>query len=229
MSLKIKRDLLERIVQEELVKFIAEQLNEGPGDASRGTVLDDDEEQLLLDEPEDDIPGPGKGSEESLPTDSPVDDEATAADDGDIPELPTDGEEADVDLDALEAGEEPPSEEEEGTVAGELNGKTVDKISVDEDSKIMPGATEIVFTFRENPDALRILITKTGKVKYFYRGLHNSLDSVVSPVPDEDAPDDTEMETGDEEEELEDMTPLGTEEGDMPPEELPPEEEEPKF
>jgi len=227
MAIKLKREQLERIVLEELTRYLSEQLNEaGP---SRGTVLDDEPEEEGP--PEDEIPNPGEAPEEQLPDDSPAP-EVGDMGDGPPPELAGDEEPMDQDLDAIEAGEEPPSEEEAGTVAGELSGKTIENISVDEDSKIMPGATELIITFRENPDAFRVLTTKTGKVKYFYRGLHNTLDSAISPVPEDDAPEEElpgEEDMGDMppegEEDLEDMPPLGDD--DMPPpdeEEVPPEE-----
>lgn len=178
------------------------------------------------------MPNPGDAPEEKLP---PVDPGAETGDDpGEVPELPASEDDSDIDLDALEAGEEPPSEEEEGTVAGELTGKSIDSVIVDEDSKIMPGATEIVFTFKENPDAFRLLVTKTGKIKYFYRGLHNTLDSSVAPMPQDDAPEDTDDMSGmvpgalgdeGDDEDIEDMPPLGQE--DMPPEEKEKEEEIP--
>jgi hypothetical protein len=234
MSLKISKKILEQIVLEELVKHLHEQLNEAP--PGRGTILDDepdDQEQLG-----DEIPDPSAAPEEDMPSTSP----APEADDdaGEPADLPAGEEEADFDLDALEAGEEPPSEEEEGTVAGELSGKTIEGVTVDDDSKIMPGATEVVFSFRESPDAFRLLITKTGQIKYFYRGLHNELDAPVSPMPADDAPEDEMGDVGGEEgfgdeggegfggegeEELEDMPPLGDE--DMPQEEPLPNEEEP--
>jgi hypothetical protein len=230
MALKITKSILEQIVLEELVNHIREQLNEAP--PGRGTVLDDEEPEPLPGE-EDEIPHAGGGPEEKLPTDSPAPE--VGDDEGEVPEIPGDEEPADDDLDALAAGEEPPSEEEEGTVAGELSGKTIENITVDEDSQIMPGATEIVLSFRESPDAFRLLITKTGQIKYFYRGLHNQLDAPISPMPADDVPDeemgDLEGEPGEEEmgggeepggEEFEDMPPLGDE--DMPPEEEPVEE-----
>jgi len=238
MALKISKQLLEQIVLEELVNHLQEQLNEAP--PGRGTVLDDDEPEALPGE-EDEIPYAGGGSEESLPTDSPGDgaEMGDGGEGGEVPELPGGEEEADTDLDAIEAGEEPPSEEEEGTVAGEISGKTIENIVVDEDSKIMPGATEIVFTFRENPDAFRLLITKTGQIKYFFRGLHNNLDAPIAPMPVDDAPEDDmgDMGGGEEDDlagalgdleggggegggdEMEEMPPLGDE--DMPPEDEP--------
>lgn len=227
MAIKIKREQLERIVLEELTRYLAEQLNEAP--PGRGTILDDEPEEEIP--PGDEVPNPGEAPEESLPTDSPA---PEAGDQAGMPgDLEGDETEMDQDLDALEAGEEPPSEEEEGTVAGELSGKTIENVTVDEDSKVMPGATEVILTFRESPDAFRLLITKTGKIKYFYRGLHNTLDAMVAPMPVDDAPEEPgEMgdiegeipgeEMGGEEDEFEDMPPLGPD--DMPP--PPPEDDE---
>lgn len=227
MSLKMKRDILERIVHEEFIRSIAEQLNEAP--PSRGTVLDD--------EPEDELPLPGDGPEEALPTDSPApeagdEDPNMALGSGEEPELPTGDEPADDDLEADLAGDEE-SGAEPGTVAAELENKTIESVSMEEDSKIMPGATEFVITFRESPDALRLLLTKSGKFKIFYKGLHNDLNSPVEQMPGEE--EEPEEDLGADElpgeevpvdaagdEELEDMPPLGDE--DMPP--PPPDEEE---
>ena len=208
MSIKIRREVLEQIVLEELTRYLAEQLHEAA--PSQGTVLDDPQNKSS--ESADQVPNPGASPEEPLPSDSPA---PEASDQETPPEQGAGEDDVDDDLAALDAGEEPPSEEEEGTLAGELSGKTIQKISIDEDSKIIPGVTEIVMTFRESSDALRLLITKTGKVKYFYRGLHNALDSAVTPVPDDDAPEN-EMPGEEGEEETEDMSPLGAE--DMPPE-----------
>ena len=120
-------------------------------------------------------------------------------------------------------------EAEPGTVAAELENKTIESVSLEEDSKIMPGATEVVLTFQQTPDALRLLITKTGKVKIFFRGLHNDFGSPVEQIPGEEEPElgaeetpEGEMELPPEEE-PEEMGPLGPD--DMPPEDEVPEEE----
>jgi hypothetical protein len=222
MSLKLKRNVLERIVAEELTRFIAQQLNEAlPG---RGTVLDDEPSEDEL------PPGSSDAPEEQLPTDSPAPEAGDIG--GALPdedgggELPTGDEPADDDLEADVAGDEE-SGAEPGSVAAELENKTIESVSMEEDSKIMPGATEIVLTFRENPDALRFLITKTGRIKIFYKGLHNDFASPVEQIPgDEDTGE--ELGLGDEDmgddmgdDDLEDMPPMGDE--DMPP---PPEEDE---
>ena len=61
-----------------------------------------------------------------------------------------------------------------GKLANELIGKTVQSITMEPKSKLLPGATEIVITFNEITDPLRILIGKTGQARFFFRNsLHN--------------------------------------------------------
>lgn len=64
-----------------------------------------------------------------------------------------------------EAGEEP-----SGAVNDEVSGKTVQGISIEPESSVLPGAKEVVFTFNESTDPLKLLITQTGAVKFFWRG-----------------------------------------------------------
>lgn len=214
MSLKLKREQLERIVYEELQRFIAEQImNEAPPGV--GTVLDDE------------IPSPEDAPEEPLPSDSPA---PEAGDDEKLPdeELPTGEEPTDDDLEA-DITDDEESGAEPGTVAAELEEKVIESVSMEEDSKIMPGATEVVVTFRDSADALRLLVSKTGKVKVFYKGLHNDFNSPVEQVPGEEddelelGPEGDEPEPESDAEELEDMPPLGPD--DFGSEEPPPEEE----
>jgi hypothetical protein len=211
MALKLKREHLERIVYEELTRFMAEQLTEAPTGA--GTVLDDE------------LPNPEDAPEEGKPSTSPAGEDGN--DPGEPDELPTGDEPADDELEQDVAGEDE-SGAEEGTVAAEIEGKTVESISMEEDSKILPGASEVVVTFRDSPDALHLLLTKTGKVKVFYKGLHTDFTSAVEQIPGKEEPEDElgageeagpEFDIGDalgDEEETEDMPPLDDE--DLPPE-----------
>lgn len=65
-------------------------------------------------------------------------------------------------------------EEGSGAVNDDLSGKTVQAISIEPESKVLPGAKEVVISFNETTDALRILVTATGQVKFFWRGqLHD--------------------------------------------------------
>lgn len=213
MPLRMKRGELERIVYEELERYITEQLTEAA--PTRGTALDD-EDKLP--------PDPEQAPEEQLPGDTPVDEPAdVAAGPSPDEELPTGEEPADDELDQDVSGDEDVGPGE-GTVAAELSGKTIESVTLDEESKILPGATEVVLTFREGEDALRLLVTKTGKFKIFYKGLHNSFDSPIEQLPGEEEPeelggDEAPGEEGEaippEEEPGEELPPMGAE--DMPP------------
>lgn len=78
-----------------------------------------------------------------------------------------------------EKGEEDEVEDSDevtgGKIADQVTGKTVQSITMEPDSKLLPGAQEITLTFREMPDPLKILVTKSGQVKFHFRGLHNTL------------------------------------------------------
>lgn len=60
-------------------------------------------------------------------------------------------------------------------VGDEITGKTIQSVTMEPDSKILPGAQEIVLTFNEITDPLKILLTKSGKVAFYFRGLHNTI------------------------------------------------------
>lgn len=86
------------------------------------------------------------------------DDPAGPAVDGDQPDPDA------IDSDG-DGGEEP-----SGAVNNEVSGKTVQAVSIEPRSKVLPGAKEVVLTFNESSDTLRILVTGTGEVKFFWRG-----------------------------------------------------------
>lgn len=67
------------------------------------------------------------------------------------------------------AGEEP-----SGAVNNEVSGKTVQAVTIEPQSKILPGAKEVIISFTESTDALRVIVTATGQVKFFWRNsLHD--------------------------------------------------------
>lgn len=75
---------------------------------------------------------------------------------------------AEDEMDAVDpegdAGEEP-----SGEINDDLSGKTMQAISIEPKSKVLPGSKEVILTFNETTDTLRILITGTGQVKFFWR------------------------------------------------------------
>lgn len=89
--------------------------------------------------------------------DGPESDPSGPAVDGDAPDPDA------VDKDG-DAGEDP-----SGAVSDELSGKTVQAISIDPRSKVLPGAKAVIVTFNETTDSLQILVTGTGEVKFFWK------------------------------------------------------------
>lgn len=72
------------------------------------------------------------------------------------------------------------AEDPTGAVNNEIAGKVIQAVTIEPQSKILPGAKEVVITFGDSSDALRILISKAGHdeegppVKFFWRGhLHD--------------------------------------------------------
>ena len=101
---------------------------------------------------------------------SPDEDEDDGAESEDEPEDPEDEAEDEQGIDADgNAGEEPA-----GAINNDIAGKVLQAISIEPQSKVLPGAKEIVISFNDSTDALRILVTPTGMAKFFWRGgLHD--------------------------------------------------------
>lgn len=189
--MKIKRSVLEQIVKEELASY-ARSLVEAPKE--KASVVDADDEKRAKEKEG------GKGTE--APTkpqkgpEQPKQPSKKAAPAGqeEPKELPAGEEpEADDELDKNAASEEDAEEDAEevtgGKIADAVTGKTVQSITMEPESKILPGAQEVTLTFREIPDPLKILITKSGQVKFHFRGLHNTLGEATEPSVDSPVPD----------------------------------------
>src|SRR5579863_6034266 len=111
-------------------------------------------------------------SEVELPRDNPPqrDDDSPPPEEQPPPEEPGEDAEDQADQnrdDAIDAdgdaGQEP------GRINHDLEGKSVQSISVEEDSKILPGAKEVILAFAQGTEPLRILCTPTGRVSFFWR------------------------------------------------------------
>jgi hypothetical protein len=76
--------------------------------------------------------------------------------------------------DAIDPGGDA-TEHPSGAVNNEVSGKTIQAITIEPKSEVLKGAAkEIVITFDETTDPLRIEITQTGNVVFFWRGqLHD--------------------------------------------------------
>ena len=155
--MKIDKDTLFRIIREETAKHI-KALTEAEepeiDDASKP------EDPPMKDKP--------KGKDEKP---APKSKAPEVAADQDVPESPDD-EKIEKDVTDPEHNEEA----EQGRVQQELEGKSIQSISFEPKSKVLPGAKEVVLTFANSTDPLKILISKSGDVKYFFKNaLHNKL------------------------------------------------------
>lgn len=174
--MKIKRSILEQMVREEFRSYV-KSLFEAP----KGPDVVDSESEKKADDDKEDAKKAGnekKPGDQQAKNPKPAPKKDTKAPDKE--EKPKDlpvGEdpEADPELEKDAAGEEDASDVTGGKIADEIQGKTVQSITMDPKSKTLPGAQELVLTFDQIPDPLKILILKNGQVKFFFKGLHNTL------------------------------------------------------
>ncbi len=165
--MKIRRSVLKQMIREELAGHIGGLLREKEGehpdteDAESGKKDQDKDDKKALTPHKDPDNTAGK----------PKGDKPGAT------EKPAGNDPADKGLEKQAAGEEEPSDdpdaeddeagpEQTDKVSDELVGKTVQSITANPKSKLMPGATEIVIQFDQIPEPLKILVTKTGAIKY---------------------------------------------------------------
>lgn len=176
--MKMKRSQLEQIVKEELLKHLSEQLTEAS--PHKPDVEDGNDDKKSKEK------AGGKGEKAKTEPQVDIDNDTTKPKSagetpGDAPEQelapePADDELEDdaVDPDAEEE-EEDPEDAAQSDISDDISGKTVQSITMEPKSKMMPGAIEVNIAFKEVPDALKILVTKTGSVKFYWKGLHNEL------------------------------------------------------
>lgn len=162
--MKIRKSELVRIVREELARHVA-------------TLLEADGVKLVDAEGDDDA-GKGDKKHASAKGQGPKRDDKPIPQKGKQPP-PAGKKDPDGEPKELPADEPDDVEDEEdvtgGKIADEVTGKTIQSITMEPKSKLMPGAIEIVLTFQQIPDPLRIFVTKTGDVKFMLKGLHNTL------------------------------------------------------
>jgi len=175
--MKFPKGRIEQIIREELAAHLAGLLREKEGEHPD---LEDAEDGGSADETE-----PASNKQPDNTSGKPVGKaDAQPAVPGDDEEKPLDDEPADNDLEKQAVGDKGADDEEEDSEEGneeqeklsdELVGKTIQSITANPKSKLMPGAMEIVVQFDQIPEPLKILVTKSGQVKYYFKGLHNEI------------------------------------------------------
>lgn len=165
--MKMKRSVLVGIVKEELARHLME-LQAKPDDDPEFDASKKPGAHKGHKEPSGDkVPEKPKGKESSKapapkkgpelpPTEEPPDEK---------PEVPDEEDPADEEM-----PDDTGDDEQTGGVSDQVIGKTVQALTIEPKSKLLPGAKEIVVSFKETPDPLRILLTPTGQVKFVYRG-----------------------------------------------------------
>ncbi len=185
--MKVPKSMIQRIVREELTSYLGEMLSEDDANVAK----DDEEDEQKPGAPkkppakkgppststgeEDNVDGTPAGSQG--PEKAPKKGADATKDLGDEP-TPGSEEEDPADDDLAKDAEDPEDETDAkgGGIADDVSGKRIQSIVLSKDSKVMPGAQELVISFDEIPDPLRVVITKSGLVKYFFRGtISNSL------------------------------------------------------
>lgn len=195
--MKVPKSVLEQIVKEEIAAHVRSLL-----EAPKGIdVVDADDEKKgkekeggkgeekplkpsagpkapkqASDKPAEKPAEKGKGPKE-LPVGKEPDEPEEVPDE----KVPGEGEKGEDD------GVEDADEVTGGKIADSVQGKTVQSITMEPESKILPGAQEVTLTFREMPDPLKILITKSGQVKFHFRGLHNTLGEAAPAMSSQQA------------------------------------------
>jgi hypothetical protein len=178
--MRITRTKLEKMIAEE-VRLGLSQLRERSTDKKKSKgpkepeMADADQSPTKAQDGAPDGVRPDSRKKDALPVGTnPLDvDGMDDADPGPTdPEEEDEGAEDEADaVDAMGDADSDPS----GEVNEELSGKTVQAITIEPKSKVLPGAKEVVLAFNETTDALRILVTPTGKVVFFYRGKMHDL------------------------------------------------------
>lgn len=176
--MKVKRSVLQKIVKEELLALMRE-------------AQDDPEKKKEKDsEPKKDArPKVKKGDAVGQSDDPPMppadkqpknmQDPAGEVPEPDIPEEPLSEPEEPVDTGDDMADDElddMPDEDPGSELAAEISGKVLTGVQDIKKSKTLPGARELVMTFKDSNQPLRVLITRSGDVKFLFKGkLHNSI------------------------------------------------------
>jgi hypothetical protein len=190
--MKFNTEMVERIVREEVQSHLRDLVEAGDVSLDDAESDTSDKEKKGKEKPKlgrtPDIvknkPADKKGPKDPGP--KPADKADTTKPDEQRPkgqakdapkELPTQDEPEDAEIEKdVDDGERDGSKKPGGKISSEVTGKTVQSITMSPKSKILPGAQEIELQFKEMSDPLKIMITKTGAVKFFFRGaLHDML------------------------------------------------------
>lgn len=168
--MNIKRSVLEKIIREEFLQFAKTMLDEA-------NVVDAGDKKKDIKPADAMIPGGGSDAHEKAKSGKPEPKDDPELDDE--PDKKTKSAEEDLE-DAEDNPEEDDSEEEKTSpktvkVSRDVPGKKIQSITAEPKSKVIPGAQEVIISFDEDPEALRIIVTPKGTIRYVYKGFHETI------------------------------------------------------
>ena len=197
--MEIKRSFLIQLVAEEVQNALRE-FSHGDGETKKKSKGKRPETKDASDEPSKkrgpgrpkgsknkDAPPPGDSAADAAedPVQDPVamGDGEYGMDDEDDTELPGDEEmaadNADADADEMDAidpeGDAGTEEDVDSPVNDQVAGRTVESITLEPESQLLPGAREIVLTFGDSPDVLRILVDDVGNIVFNLNGQNHDI------------------------------------------------------
>lgn len=172
--MKIKKSLLVQIIKKEMANHIGRLLEDGPKDHNVNDADNDLKDKESKDSSKKIKPQHATDVDVAkTKTDAPGG--KPQAKDAEPPKQELEAEPVDKDIETDVTSDKPEDESTKSDISDTLTGKTVQSITMEPKSKVLPGAQEIVLTFNEIPDPLRILLTKTGRMAFYFRGLRNDL------------------------------------------------------
>jgi hypothetical protein len=62
------------------------------------------------------------------------------------------------------------------SLSKDVEGKTVQSIVLEEKSKVIPGAKEVVIAFNDTPEPLKIIIQRNGNVSFIFKGVRHAVE-----------------------------------------------------
>ena len=167
--MKVSRKLFERVFREELIRHIG-LLREAEGDTEQPAPDEDPQATRPKGKGTGKVPAkatkePGRGAPKTAKGEPPqISPEPAPA-----PETPPVSE-PEAEPDPVDPAAEEGDEEPDATPGGDVNrlvaGKTVQSVSIEPKSKLLPGAKEVTLTWNETPEPMKILVTATGQIKF---------------------------------------------------------------
>lgn len=162
--MQTSRNRLNEIVKEELLKYI-KTLVEGPDVKSAET----DKKKKDINpqgSPLQDLPMKGDKSVDNVKSKKSQTKDKSASEEIPPEEVPS----------PIEDKEQT---EKQGVISlsKDLEGKSIQSVVLDTKSKTLPGAKEVVISFNDTPEPLKILVQQNGNISFMFKGIRHAIEN----------------------------------------------------